>query len=101
MFVLLVRFHVKPEHVEAFQAASIENARHSQQEPGVARFDFIQETDDPTRFGFIEVFRSADDHAVHRETAHYITWRDTVADMFAGPREAVKHLSVYPDDSGW
>lgn len=101
MFVLIVRFQVKPEQVDAFRAASIENARHSRQEPGVARFDFVQETDDPSRFAFVEVFRSPADHASHRETAHYVTWRDTVADMMAGPREAVKHVSVYPDDSGW
>ena len=101
MFVLIVRSRVKPEFVEAFKKASIENDRHSAQEPGVARFDLIQNTEDPTRFAFIEVFRSPDAHATHRETDHYLTWRDTVEDMMAEPRTVLKHMSVFPDDSGW
>ena len=101
MVVLIVRFRVKPEHVDAFAAASIENARNSLKEPGVARFDLIRQADDPTRFMFVEAFRSTAAHAEHRETAHYITWRDTVADMLAEPREAVKHISVFPGDEGW
>ena len=101
MVVMIVRFHVKPEHIEAFKAASIENARHSAHEPGVARFDLIQEADDPTRFMFVEAFRSVDDHATHRETAHFLTWRDTVADLLVEPRTAVKHISVFPGDADW
>jgi len=101
MFVLFVQFRVKPEHVDAFRKASIENARHSAQEPGVARFDMIQDLEDASRFAFVEVFRSAEAHAAHRETDHYLTWRDTVADMTSEPRSATKYVSVFPDDSAW
>ena len=101
MMLMIVRLRVKPEHVEAFRNASIQNARHSAQEPGVARFDLIQDADDPTRFMFIEAFRSPEDHAKHRETDHYLTWRDTVADMTSEPRSATRYMSVFPADSAW
>ena len=101
MLIVHVFVHVKPEHVEAFQAASLDNASHSVQEPGVARFDVIQQQDDPTRFVLVEVYRTADDPARHKETAHYLRWRDTVAEMMVEPRTAIKHANVFPDDSGW
>ena len=101
MLIVHVFVHVKPEHVEAFQAASLDNAGHSVQEPGVARFDVIQQQDDPTRFVLVEVYRTADDPARHKETAHYQRWRDTVAEMMAEPRTAIKYANVFPDDSGW
>jgi len=78
MLVVHVLVHVKPDSVEAFKAASVENARHSVQEPGIARFDVIQQQDDPTRFVLVEVYRTAADPARHKETVHYATWRDTV-----------------------
>ncbi len=92
MVVMLVYVHVKPECVEDFKAASIENAKNSLQEPGVVRFDVIQERDDPTRFVLIEVYRTPEDHPKHRETAHYLAWRDTVADMMAEPRSATHYI---------
>jgi quinol monooxygenase YgiN len=101
MLIVHVHVHVKPEHVDAFGAASLENARNSVQEPGVARFDVIQQADDPTRFILVEVYRTADDPARHKETAHYATWRDTVAEMMAEPRSAVKFANVFPDEAGW
>ncbi len=101
MFIVHVFVRVKPEHVEAFQAASLDNARHSVQEPGVARFDVIQQQDDPTRFVLVEVYRTVDDPAKHKETAHYLRWRDTVAEMMAEPRTSTKYNNVFPDDSGW
>jgi len=101
MIVMIVRMRVKPEYVEAFKKASVENARHSAQEPGIARFDLIQDAADPTRFAFVEVFRSAEAHDAHRGTDHYLTWRDTVGDMMAEPRSAVKHVSVFPEDADW
>lgn len=101
MQILLVHIHVKPEHLEAFKVATMENARNSIQEPGVARFDVIQQNDDPTRFCLVEVYRTAEAHAQHRETAHYQKWRDTVTDMMAEPRQGVKYSNVYPDESGW
>ena len=101
MFVVLVHVHVKSESVEAFKAASLENARNSVQEPGIARFDVIQQLDDPTRFVLVEVYRTPDDPAKHKETAHYQTWRATVADMMAEPRQSFKYGNVYPGDEGW
>ena len=85
MLVVHVFVHVKPEFVEAFKAATIENARNSVQEPGIARFDVVQQADDPNRFVLVEVYRTAGDPARHKETAHYATWRDTVAEMMAEP----------------
>ena len=101
MLVVHVHVHVKPESVEAFKAATLGNARNSVQEPGVARFDVIQQRDDPTRFVLVEVYRTPDDPAEHKKTAHYQTWRDTVAEMMAEPRHSVKYDNVYPDDEGW
>lgn len=101
MLIVHVHIHVKPEFVEAFKAASLENARNSVQEPGIARFDVIQQRDDPNRFVLVEVYRTPDDPAEHKKTAHYAKWRDTVADMMAEPRSSVKYDNVFPDDQGW
>ena len=101
MFIVHVHVHVKPESVEAFKEATIENARNSVQEPGIARFDVIQQSDDPARFILVEVYRTPDDPARHKETAHYQKWRDTVAGMMAEPRSSVKYDNVFPDDEGW
>ncbi|MGQ9902996.1 MAG: putative quinol monooxygenase [Anaerolineae bacterium] len=101
MIVVHVHVHVKPDCVEAFKQATVENARHSVQEPGIARFDVLQQADDPTRFILVEVYRTADAPARHKETAHYAAWRDTVAEMMAEPRSSVKFTNVFPDDAGW
>ena len=100
MLVVHVHVHVKPGSVEAFKEASLENARNSVQEPGVARFDVAQQLDDPTRFVLVEVYRSDSAPGEHKKTAHYQKWRNTVADMMAEPRRSVKHSSVFPDDRG-
>ena len=101
MLIVHVYVHVKPESVEAFKEASLENARNSVQEPGIARFDVIQQQDDPTRFMLIEVYRTPEDPAKHKETAHYKRWRETVADMMAEPRHSLKYDNLFPDDPGW
>jgi quinol monooxygenase YgiN len=101
MFIVHVHVHVKPESVEAFKKASLENARHSVREPGIARFDVVQQRDDPSRFMLVEVYRTPDDPARHKETAHYQAWRDAVADMMAEPRSSVKYTNVFPDEAGW
>ena len=101
MYILQVFVRVKPEHLEAFTALTIDNATHSQREPGVVRFDMLQAMDDPTRFTLIEVYRDPDGHAAHRETAHYARWRDAVPDLLAEPRSAVKYRNVCPGDEGW
>ena len=101
MLVVHVFAHVKPDLIDDFRAATIENAGNSIQEPGVARFDVIQQQDDPTRFVLVEVYRNADDPARHKETAHYQKWRDTVAGMMAEPRSSIKYNNVFPDEKGW
>ncbi|MBL7187423.1 MAG: antibiotic biosynthesis monooxygenase [Phycisphaerae bacterium] len=101
MLVVHVFVHVKPDQVEAFQEVTIENARNSVQEPGIARFDVIQQQDDPRRFVLVEVYRTPDDPGRHKETAHYRKWRDTVADMMAEPRSSIKYGNVFPDEQGW
>lgn len=101
LLVVHVHVHVKPEHLEAFQAATVANARSSLQEPGIARFDVVQQSDDPTRFVLVEVYRSAAAPAAHKETAHYAAWRDAVAPMMASPRTSVKFANVFPADADW
>ncbi len=101
MYIVHVHVHVKPEFMEAFKQATVENASHSVQEEGVARFDVVQQTDDPTRFILVEVYKSVKASAAHKETAHYLKWRDTVADMMAEPRQGIKYSNVFPDDNGW
>lgn len=101
MYIVHVHVHVKPEAVEQFRLATIENARHSVQEPGVARFDVVQQSDDPTRFVLVEVYRTPEDADRHKETRHYQAWRDAVADLMAEPRRGVKYANVFPDDAGW
>jgi autoinducer 2-degrading protein len=101
MFIVHVHVHVKPDQIDAFKAATLENARSSVQEPGVARFDVIQQRDDPARFVLVEVYRTPDDPAHHKETQHYQVWRDTVAEMMAEPRSSIKFGNVFPGDAGW
>lgn len=101
MLVVHVHIHVKPEHLQEFIAATAENARNSVREPGIARFDFIQQQDDPTRFILVEVYRDGEAPARHKETQHYNRWRDTVAAMMAEPRTAVKFSNIFPEDTGW
>ena len=101
MLVVHVHVRVKPEFIDAFREASIENARNSVREPGIARFDIVQQADDPARFVFVEVYRTPDAPAQHKETPHYAKWRDTVADMMAEPRSSRKYTNIFPDDAGW
>ena len=101
MLIVHVHVHVKPESIEDFREASIENAQHSVQEPGIARFDVIQQQDDPSRFLLVEVYRTPAAAAAHKETAHYATWRDRVAPMMAEPRTSVKFNNAFPADAGW
>lgn len=101
MFIVHVDVHVKAECVEAFKEATLANARASVKEPGIARFDVVQQMDDPARFVLVEVYRTPDDPAKHKETAHYAMWRDTVADMMAEPRSSAKYTNCFPDENGW
>lgn len=101
MHIVLVHLKVKNEYIEPFIQASLQNAKHSIQEPGVARFDVIQETEDTTRFILVEVYRTPEDQLHHRETKHYELWRDTVADMMEEPRKGIKYINLFPDDNKW
>ncbi|MFO1430711.1 MAG: putative quinol monooxygenase [Candidatus Competibacteraceae bacterium] len=101
MFIVHVFVHVKPDQVEAFKTASLENARRSVYEPGIARFDVVQQQDDPTRFVLVEVYRTVDAAGHHKGTAHYAQWRDSVAAMMAEPRTSLKYSNVFPDERGW
>ena len=101
MYIVHVHIHVKPEFIEAFKVASLENARNSLHELGIARFDVIQQIDDPTHFELIEVYRTSDDPARHKETAHYNKWRELAEPMLAGPRTRTLYNNVFPTDQGW
>ena len=101
MLIVHVFVRVKPESVEAFKEAILENARNSIQEPGVVRFDVMQQEDDPTRFTLIEVYRTAEDPARHKATAHYAAWRDVAEPMMAEPRRGVKYQALFPEPARW
>jgi (4S)-4-hydroxy-5-phosphonooxypentane-2,3-dione isomerase len=101
MYLVHVHVQVKPEMVEAFIMATIENAKNSLREPGIARFDFIKKMDDPTSFILVEVYKNPEAAALHKETKHYAKWRDTVSFMMASPRTSEKFTNVFPEDFGW
>jgi len=101
MNIVHVHVHVKPEFVEVFKQATIENASNSVKEAGIARFDVIQLADDPTRFILVEVYKTVEASAAHKETAHYARWRDAVAEMMAEPRQGIKYGNIFPEDAGW
>ena len=101
MLIVHVYIRVKEDQLANFIKATAENARASLREPGIARFDCVQQQDDPTRFVLIEVYRSADAPAQHKETVHYAQWRDTVAPMMAEPRTSIKFRNIYPADEHW
>ncbi len=99
MLIVHIDVHVKPECVDAFTRATLENARQSVQEPGIVRFDVAQQTDDPARFVLVEIYRDESAPSAHRETAHYLKWRDAVADMMAEPRARVAYRNVFMKDA--
>jgi autoinducer 2-degrading protein len=98
MLVVHVHVRVVPSRVEAFLEATSANARASVQEPGVVRFDVIQDRADAAHVVLVEVYRDADAAAAHKETAHYATWRDTVAEMMAQPRASTTFSAVFPTE---
>ena len=101
MFIVHVFVHVKPDRIEDFKQATLENARNSVLEPGIARFDVVQNLEDPTRFILVEVYRTPEDPARHKETAHYQKWRNAVEDMMAESRTSIKLANIFPDEKGW
>ena len=101
LLVVHVHVHVKPESIDAFREATLANASQSVKEPGIARFDVVQDTEEPTRFVLVEAYRTAEAPAAHKQTAHYLTWRDTVAPMMAEPRTSRKYSNCFPADGEW
>ena len=101
MIIVHVHVHVKLDQIEAFRAATLENACNSLKEPGIARFDVLQQADDPTRFVLVEVYRTADDPARHKETVHYNHWREIAEPMLAEPRTRKIYANVFPDEGDW
>ena len=101
MHIVHVHICVKTEYISAFIEATLDNASHSVKEPGVARFDVIQQADEPARFTLVEVYRSVDDVARHKETEHYARWIKNVEHMFAHERTRTFYKNIFPDNSGW
>ncbi len=101
MLIVQVFIHVLPQHLDAFLAATLDNAQHSVQEPGVVRFDVVQQTDDPARFSLTEIYRDDAAPAAHKATAHYARWRDTVESMMAAPRRSTKYAARFPASAEW
>ncbi len=101
MHIVHVFIHVKADKLQEFKSATQENAANSLKEPGIARFDFLQQADDPTRFLLVEVYRTPEDSAKHKETAHYNRWREAVEPLLVVPRTRILYQNIYPDESGW
>ena len=101
MFIVHVFVHVRKDQIQAFREATLANARSSVREPGIARFDVVQQEDDPARFVLVEVYRNPEAAAEHKRTAHYAVWRETVEGMMAEPRRSVKYANVFPGEEGW
>jgi quinol monooxygenase YgiN len=101
MHIVHVFISVDPESIEAFRLATLDNARSSLQEPGVARFDFLEDVEQPGRFTLVEVYRTTADAARHKETAHYQRWAQAVDGMMASPRSRTVYRNVFPADDGW
>lgn len=101
MYIVQVHIRVKEDQIEEFIKATRENAANSNKEEGVARFDFLQDTNDPTRFMLMEVYRTNQDPAKHKETTHYKVWRNKVESMMMEPRQSVRFINIYPEDNGW
>ena len=98
MYVVAVTVFVKPEFVQPFIEASLDNARNTRTEPANVRWDFLQSEDDPARFLLYEAYTSKDGFTAHQQTPHYLRWKQMVADWMAQPRQGVKHTSIFFGD---
>lgn len=101
MIIVHVRTAVNPDSIDAFINATLKNAQNSINEPGVIRFDFIQQADSPSNFLLIEIFKNEDAAAKHKQTPHYIKWRDAVETMMSQPRNSIKYKAIYPEEKKW
>jgi autoinducer 2-degrading protein len=101
MFVVCVSIHVRPNRLDDFIAATLDNARNTRLEPGNLRFDVLRQEQDPARFTLYEVYRGPEDFAAHQQTPHYLRWKQAVADWMAEPRVGVRHSSLFPAEDDW
>lgn len=101
MYIVHVFVQVKPEFIEQFKTETLINAKASLEEPGITRFDVLREEGKPGSFLLVEVYRTKDDPARHKETSHYQRWRDVAEPMMAMPRTKVVYENIFPDDGGW
>ena len=101
MYIVHVHIHVNSDLIEAFKQITLENARNSIREPGIARFDVIQQADDPSRFVLVEVYHTAEDPAKHKQTEHYNRWREQAEPMMVEPRTRTVFTNAFPSDSDW
>ncbi len=101
MHIVHVFIHVKADKLEEFLKATEDNAAHSIEEPGIARFDFLQQSDDPTRFLLVEVYRTQEAGARHKDTEHYNRWREAVEPLLAEPRTRIVYRNIQPGEAGW
>ncbi len=101
LLIVHVDIAVLPDHLDAFLAATALNATASRQEPGIVRFDVLADRVDPGHVVLVEIYVDEAAAAAHKETAHYATWRDTVAPMMARPRVGVRYVKISPGDDGW
>lgn len=101
MYVVHVYVQVKENFIDEFKSLTVENAKNSLLEPGIVRFDVVQQQDDPASFVLVEVYRTVEDTAAHKLTTHYQKWRDGVAGMMKEPRTSMKYYNVFPEDEGW
>jgi quinol monooxygenase YgiN len=101
--LLIVHVHVRvvPGSEQAFRSATLANAEASRREPGILRFDVLQDRDDPPRFVLVEIYRDEAAAAAHKQTEHYARWRDAVAGLMAEPRRGLRHVNLSPDDTGF
>jgi (4S)-4-hydroxy-5-phosphonooxypentane-2,3-dione isomerase len=101
MYIVHVSIHVKPDVLDEFIKATIENAANSRLEPGVSRFDVIQQADDPSRFVLLEAYHSLEDAQLHKQTPHYEKWRAVAEPMMTEPRMRTVYANTYPSDADW
>ena len=101
MYIVFVHVHVKPEYIDEFIKETTVNAQASIQEPGILRFDFLRQTEDPNRFTLVEVYKKPEDQLAHRETRHYNHWKGVVEKMMADPRSGIKYKNIIPADGDW
>jgi (4S)-4-hydroxy-5-phosphonooxypentane-2,3-dione isomerase len=99
VYVVAVTIFVKPEHLDAFKAATLDNARNTRREPGNVRFDVLQAEDDPNRFLLYEAYDTKDGFTSHQQTEHYLRWKQAVTDWMAQPRQGIKHNALFFGDA--